>query len=87
MTNFKNTTLYTGFSTELKGRVWTHKQGLVPGFTKRYNITKLVYYEAHDDYDSTLAREKQIKAGSRADKIKLIESINPTWRDLYNELG
>lgn len=86
MTNFTNTTLYTGFSSELKGRVWSHKQGLVEGFTKRYKITKLVYFEAHDDYDAALAREKQIKAGSRADKIKLIESMNPTWRDLYDEL-
>ncbi len=86
MTNFKNTVLYTGSSTGLKARVWSHKQKLVPGFTKKYNITKLVYYEACPDYDSMLAREQQIKAGSRADKIKLIESLNPTWKDLYDDL-
>ena len=86
MTNFKNTTLYTGFSSKLKGRVWSHKQLLVPGFTKKYALTKLVYFEAHNDYESTLAREKQIKAGSRAKKNKLIESVNPFWRDLYDDL-
>jgi putative endonuclease len=86
MTNFKNTTLYTGSSTDLKGRVWSHKEKLVPGFTKKYNLTKLVYYEVCEDYDSMLAREQQIKAGSRADKIKLIESMNPEWKDLYETL-
>jgi putative endonuclease len=87
MTNFKNTVLYTGCASMLKPRVWSHKQKLVPGFTKKYNITKLVYYETCPDYDSMLAREKQIKAGSRADKIKLIEAMNPTWRDFYDNLG
>lgn len=86
MTNFTNTTLYTGFSSKLKERVWEHKQKLVSGFTKKYNLTKLVYYEVGDDYDAVLAREKQIKAGSRADKIKLIESQNLDWKDLYNDL-
>ncbi|OGM32405.1 hypothetical protein A2803_01945 [Candidatus Woesebacteria bacterium RIFCSPHIGHO2_01_FULL_44_21] len=86
MTNFENTTLYTGFSSQLKQRIWQHKQKLVPGFTQKYNLTKLVYFEVGDDYDSTLAREKQIKAGSRADKIKLIESKNPKWLDFYDEL-
>ena len=86
MTNFKNTTLYTGCSTSLKDRVWSHREKLIPGFTKRYNLTKLVYYEICDDYDSMLAREKQIKAGSREDKIKLIQGLNPAWQDLYNDL-
>ena len=86
MTNFTNTTLYTGFTNNLKRRVWEHKQKLVPGFTKKYNLVKLVYYEIHDDYNATLAREKQIKAGSRADKIKLIESKNSDWKDLYEGL-
>lgn len=86
LTNFTNTTLYTGFSSGLKVRVWSHKQKLVPGFTKKYNLTKLVYFETGDYHDGVLAREKQIKAGSRADKVKLIESINPTWRDLYDDL-
>jgi len=86
MTNFSNTTLYAGFSNRLKQRVWEHKQKLVSGFTKKYNLTKLVYFETGDDYDSALAREKQIKAGSRAKKIKLIESINKDWQDLYDGL-
>ncbi|MBX4204967.1 MAG: GIY-YIG nuclease family protein [Candidatus Doudnabacteria bacterium] len=86
LTNFTNTTLYTGFSTRLKQRIWEHKQKLVKGFASKYNLTKLVYYEAGGDYDSTLAREKQIKAGSRTDKIKLIENLNPKWKDLYDDL-
>ena|SRR3989344_8636883 len=86
MTNIKNTVLYTGSSTGLKARGWSHKQKMVPGFTRRYNITKLVYFETCEDYDTMLGRERQIKAGSRAGKIKLIESKNPQWRDLYDEL-
>ena len=87
ISNFKNTTLYTGFTSKgLKQRIWEHKQKLVPGFTKKYNITKLVYFEIGDDFDAVLAREKQIKAGSRVDKIKLIESKNSNWRDLYDDL-
>ncbi len=86
MTNFKNTTSYTGFSRGLKKRVWEHREKLVPGFSKKYNLTKLVYYETHDDYEAALAREKQIKAGSRVKKIQLIENINPSWKDLYDNL-
>jgi putative endonuclease len=88
MTNFKNTTLYTGFTSKpLKERVWEHKQNSGSNFTKKYKIAKLVYFEVGDDFDSTLAREKQIKSGSRADKVKLIETINKDWRDLYDDLG
>ena len=86
MTNFKNTTLYTGFSTELKGRVWTHKQGLVPGFTKRYNIVKLIYYEIFDNPEAAIQREKQIKNGSRKKKIDLIKSVNPEFKDLSDSI-
>lgn len=87
MTNYANTTLYTGSTgTELKGRIWNHKQKLVEGFTKRYNINKLVYYEVFEDLEAALNREKQIKGGSRANKIKLIKSMNPTWKDLYEDL-
>jgi|SRR3989344_1663667 len=87
LTNYTNTTLYTGSTgIELKQRVWQHKNKLVEGFTKRYNINKLVYYEVFEDLEAALNREAQIKSGSRADKIKLIESINPTWRDLYDDL-
>ncbi len=86
MTNKHNTTLYTGISSNLKGRVWQHKQKLVPGFTKKYNINKLVYYESCDDAYTAISREKQIKAGSRQKKIELIEKMNLTWKDLYDDL-
>lgn len=87
MTNKNNSTLYTGFAGKpLKARVWEHKQKLVPGFTKKYNINKLVYYEIYDDAYAAISREKQIKAGSRRKKIDLINKMNPEWRDLYDEL-
>ncbi len=86
MTNPFNTVLYTGVTADLKRRVWEHKQKLVDGFTKKYNVTKLVYYEASDDVLSAIAREKQIKAGSRIKKIRLIEGMNKEWRDLYDGL-
>ena len=77
MTNAKHTVLYTGFSSDLKVRVWSHKEKLVDGFTKRYYVNVLVYYEATESVVSALEREKQIKAGSRQDKIDLINSMNP----------
>ena len=86
MTNVRDTTLYTGVTGDLKKRVWEHKEKLVEGFTKRYNITKLVYYETCDDVQSAILREKQIKAGSRRKKIELINSVNAGWRDLYDDL-
>ena len=86
MTNKRNTTFYTGVTSDLAGRVWAHKNKLVEGFTKRYNINKLVYYEVFDDIKDAIAREKQIKAGSRKKKIDLIKSINPDFRDLSDEL-
>jgi len=87
MTNKNNTTLYTGFTGKsLKQRVWEHKEKLVEGFTKKYNITKLVYYEIFDDAYSAITREKQIKAGSRQKKIDLINEMNPEWNDLYDNL-
>ena len=87
MVNKNNTTLYTGFTgKDLKKRVWEHRQKLVPGFTKRYNINKLVYYEVFEDAYNAISREKQIKAGSRQKKIDLIENMNKEWRDLYDEL-
>ena len=87
MTNANQTTLYTGVTNDLARRVYQHRQGLVSGFTKRYNITSLVYYEVFDDPPEAIRREKQIKAGSRARKEKLIESINPGWMDLYEKLS
>jgi len=86
MTNKKNTVLYTGITNDLKRRVYEHKAKLVEGFTKRYNISKLVYYEVSRDVESAILREKRIKGGSRAKKIRLINSINLEWKDLYNDL-
>ncbi|MFH1320702.1 MAG: GIY-YIG nuclease family protein, partial [Bacteroidota bacterium] len=86
MTNPRNTVLYTGSTNDLVNRVCQHKEKLVDGFTKRYNCTKLVYYELYGTYDDAGLREKQIKSGSRKKKIELIESMNPEWKDLYNEI-
>jgi putative endonuclease len=86
MTNKNNTVLYTGITSDLKKRIYEHREKLVEGFTERYNITKLVYYEIFRDAESAILREKQIKAGSRAKKIELINSLNDDWKDLYNEL-
>jgi len=86
ITNKHNTVLYTGITNDLKRRVYEHKEKLVDGFTKKYNITKLVYYEVFDDAENAILREKQVKAGSRQKKIDLIRSINREWRDLYEEI-
>src|SRR3989344_5250113 len=82
MTNKGNTVLYTGVTNSLEGRVRQHKKKLVKGFTSKYNINKLVYYEEYDYIEDAIAREKQIKAGSRKKKIELIESMNKEWEDL-----
>ena len=86
MTNKNNSVLYTGVTSNLPGRVYQHKEKMIDGFTKRYNVTKLVYYEVFSDPYNAIVREKQIKAGSRRRKIELIEGMNPKWRDLYDEL-
>jgi putative endonuclease len=86
MTNYKNTVLYIGVTNNLIRRVYEHKNGLIKSFTTRYNINKLVYYETFDDITYAIAREKQIKAGSRQKKINLINSINPQWKDLSEDL-
>lgn len=86
MTNKRNGTLYTGFTDDLVRRVYEHKNDFVEGFTKKYGVHMLVYYEAGGDYDGALQREKQIKEWKRSWKIELIESINPSWRDLYEEI-
>jgi putative endonuclease len=85
-TNFKNTVLYTGVTNDLCKRLWTHREKLVEGFTRRYNVWKLVYFEETSDVLSAIAREKQIKAGPRQRKVRLVEGMNPSWRDLYREL-
>ena len=86
MTNMRNTVLYTGVTKDLTKRVYEHKEKLVEGFTKKYNIAKLVYYEVFNDPESAIFREKQIKSGSRAKKIDLVNSMNPKWKDLYDNL-
>jgi putative endonuclease len=86
MTNKMNFVLYTGITNDLKKRVYQHKSMLTEGFTKKYNVVKLVYYEIFDNIYEAIAREKKIKAGSRQKKIDLIVSMNPTWKDLYYEL-
>jgi len=83
MTNVGNTVLYVGVTNDLIRRVYEHKERLVDGFTKKYNIVKLVYYEVFEDIENAILREKQIKAGSRQKKIQLINSLNREWRDLY----
>ena len=84
MTN-KSRTLYTGVTNNLERRVLEHKQKLVQGFTSKYNINKLVYYEVTNDIYSAISREKEIKGWLRAKKIRLIESKNPEWRDLASD--
>lgn len=86
LTNKTNYVLYTGSTTNLIQRVHQHKHKLLPGFTEKYNINKLVYYEIHDGILNAGFREKQIKNGSRKKKIQLIETINPNWEDLYENL-
>ena len=78
--------LYTGVTSDLKARIHQHREKLLPGFTKRYNVDRLVYYEIADNPSAAIAREKQIKAGSRRGKLELIKAMNAQWRDLYDEL-
>ncbi|MFB0510235.1 MAG: GIY-YIG nuclease family protein [bacterium] len=86
MTNKSNNVLYTGVTNDLQKRVYEHKAKLFSGFTKKYNVNKLVYYEVFKDIYNAISREKQIKAGLRQKKINLINNLNPKWNDLYNEL-
>ena len=85
LSSFKKV-LYIGITSNLRKRIWEHREGVVSGFTKKYNIKMLVYYEVYDDSETAIIREKQLKKWRREKKIKLIESINPEWRDLYEEL-
>src|SRR5687768_1263766 len=87
MTNIHNTVLYTGVKNNLARRDYEHKNGLGSAFVKKYNIHKLIYYEVGDNIQSVLAREKQIKGGSRQKKINLIKSLNPEWKDLFEEIS
>jgi putative endonuclease len=79
----RNGTLYTGVTSNLIQRVWQHRQHIVDGFTKQHSIRLLVWYEVHEAMLSAITREKQIKAGSRAKKLALIETMNPDWQDFY----
>jgi putative endonuclease len=86
MTNIHNKVLYTGVTNNLERRVLEHRTKQPGRFTTKYRVNKLVYFEATERMLDAIAREKQIKAGSRLDKISLIESINPEWKDLFTEL-
>ena len=86
MASKKNGTLYIGVTDDLIDRVYQHKQGFVPGFTKKYNVKNLVYFEETSDIKSAITREKQLKKWNRQWKINLIEKTNPDWKDLYDDL-
>ncbi|MDR3089266.1 MAG: GIY-YIG nuclease family protein [Desulfobulbaceae bacterium] len=83
----RNGTLYTGVTNNLIRRVWEHKNNLIDGFTKKYAIHRLVYFEQHEDMLSAITREKQIKKWNRAWKLVLIEKENPDWRDLWDDIS
>ena len=82
----RNGTLYTGVTNNLPGRVWQHKNHVVEGFTKEYNVHQLVYFELHGDMEAALERENQIKKWKRKWKVELIQEKNPEWRDLYEDI-
>jgi predicted GIY-YIG superfamily endonuclease len=86
MASARNGTLYAGVTSTLAARVHQHREGVLPGFTRRYGCKLLVWYELHETMPAAIAREKQIKGGSRADKLALIEAMNPDWRDLWEDL-
>jgi len=86
LANKRNGTLYIGVSGDLIQRVWQHKNKLADGFTKKYGVDKLVYYETTEDIESAIIREKQLKKWNRDWKIRIIEENNPKWRDLYDDL-
>ena len=83
----RNGTLYVGVTSDLAQRIWQHKQGEAEGFTRRYGVKTLVWYEPHPTMESAIIREKQIKEWQRAWKLRLIEEANPQWRDLYDDLN
>jgi len=82
----RNGTLYTGVTSDLVKRVYEHKNGLADGFTKKYRVHHLVYFELHEDMNAAISREKQIKKWNRAWKLELIETNNPEWKDLYEDI-
>jgi putative endonuclease len=86
MANNSNVALYIGITGDLKRRVFEHRNKLVKGFTAKYDITKLMYYEVYDDPENAIFRERRLKGSSRARKNKLVESFNPEWNDLYDQI-
>lgn len=86
ITNKRNGTLYTGVTSNLKKRIYEHKEGVVEGFSKTYDLKTLVWYEVHDDIKEAILREKRIKKWERSWKLRIIEEINPEWNDLYETL-
>ena len=82
----RNGTLYIGVTSNLVRRVWEHRSDVVDGFTKKYGVHRLVYYEQTESVEAAIQREKRLKKWDRADKIRLIEGFNPEWRDLYEEV-
>jgi len=86
MMNGLNTVVYVGVTSNLEERVWQHRNGLADGFTKRYKVEKLVYYEVFEGITEAIARERQLKAGSRKTKERLIRDFNPECRDLFEEI-
>ena len=82
----RNGTLYVGVTSHLVQRIWQHKNHVLVGFSQRYNVDRLVWFEPHESMEAAILREKQIKAGSRQRKLDLIEAINPAWRDLYPDI-
>jgi putative endonuclease len=87
MASRRNGTIYLGVTSDLPGRVYQHRNGLIAGFTKRYGCRTLVWYEAHDDIQDARARELQMKKGKRGWKLQAIEGMNPDWRDLFEEIA
>lgn len=86
LANKRNGTLYIGVTSDLRKRIWEHQNDLVEGFTKRYGVHRLVYYELHEEIAKAIRREKQVKKWNRAWKLELIEKQNPDWRDLWEEI-
>lgn len=86
MTDEPNGTLYIGVTSDLARRAWQHREGLIEGFTKRYGLTRLVFFERHEDIRTAIRREKNLKRWPRAWKIRLILATNPGWDDLYDRL-
>ena len=86
LTSKRNGTLYVGVTSDLRKRVWEHNRDLVEGFTKRYHVHRLVWYELHGDMSAAILREKQLKKWNREWKLQLIEQGNPQWKDLWSEI-